>query len=57
METVTNDLAVVTIEISAPEMIVKTRDVGLSFGDKLGVVGKKDYSGVRLIGSPRDRLF
>ena len=39
METIVEDLAVVTIEISSPEMIVQTRDTGLSFADKLGVVG------------------
>ena len=40
IETVKSDLALVTIEIVSPEMVTSTRDVRISFPDKVGVAGK-----------------
>ena len=39
MEAVQRDLAFLTIEVSSSEMVLSTRDLTISFVDKLGVVG------------------
>ena len=41
IDTVKNDLALVTIEISMDEMDVTTRDASISFEEKLGIVGNQ----------------
>ena len=44
MEMVKRDLALVSIEIVSPEMVLSTRDVTISIPDKIGVAGKNGIS-------------
>ena len=39
IETVTQDLALISIELVSEDIAVTTRDVSISFEEKLGIVG------------------